>query len=59
MTHTLLAADRATHFKIVALAIAGAIAVALVATNAGLPGNHAADGRAHASGTVLKPGKPA
>jgi hypothetical protein len=59
MTHTLLAADRTTHLKVLALATAGAIAVALVGRNAGVPGNDAAAGRAQASSTVLKAGKPA
>jgi len=59
MTHTLLGADRATHFKIVAVAMAGAIAVALVAVSAAVSEGDAATGRAQASGTVLKAGKPA
>ncbi len=59
MTHTLLGADRATHFKILAIAMAGTIAVALVGRNAGVAGNDAAAGRVQASGTVLKAGKPA
>jgi hypothetical protein len=59
MTHTLLGADRAAHLKILAIAIAGVVAVALVGRNAGVAGNDAAAGRAHASGTVLKAGKPA
>jgi hypothetical protein len=59
MTHSLLSADRATHFKIVAVAMAGAIAVALVGMNAGVAESDAAAGRAQASGTVLKAGKPA
>ncbi len=59
MTHTLLGADRAAHLKIFAIAIAGVVAVALVGRNAGVAGNDAAAGRAQASGTVLKAGKPA
>lgn len=59
MTHTLLGADRAAHFKILAIAMAGAIAVALVGMNAGVSGSHAAAGRAQAAGAVLKAGKPA
>ena len=59
MTHSLLSADRATHFKIIAVAMAGAIAVALVGINAGVAESDAAAGRAQASGTVLKAGKPA
>ena len=58
MTHSLLGADRATHLKIVAVAMAGAIAVALVGRNAGVAENDAAIGRAQASGTILKAGKP-
>jgi hypothetical protein len=34
MTHTLLGANRAAHFKIIAVAMAGAIAAALVGLNA-------------------------
>jgi hypothetical protein len=59
MTHTLLAADRAAHLKILSVEIAGVIAVALVGKNAGVVGNDAAVGRVQASGTVLKAGKPA
>jgi len=59
MTHTLRGADRATHFKIVAIAMAGAIAVAVVGMNAGVSGSDTAAGRAQASSTVLKAGKPA
>jgi hypothetical protein len=59
MTHTLLGADRAAHLKILSIAIAGVIAVALVGRNAGGTGNDAVAGRVQASGTVLKAGKPA
>jgi hypothetical protein len=59
MTHTLLGADRAAHLKILALAIAGAIGVALVGMNAGVARKDAAAGRVQDSGTVLKAGKPA
>jgi hypothetical protein len=59
MTHTLLGANRAAHLKILAIAIAGVIAVALVGRNAGVAGNDAAAGRVQGSGTVLKAGKPA
>jgi hypothetical protein len=58
MTHTLLGADRTTHLKILAIAAAGAIAIALVGRNAGVSGSDAAAGRAQASSTVLKAGKP-
>jgi hypothetical protein len=58
MTHTMLGADRATHFKILAIAMAGATAVALVGMNAAVPGSDAAAGRAQASSAVLKAGKP-
>ena len=58
MTHTLLGADRATHFKIVAVAMAGAIAVAL-GLNAAVSESDAAAGRAQAAGTILRAGKPA
>ena len=56
MTHTLVGADRSTHLKIVAVATAGAIAVALVARNAGVSGGDAA-ARAQVSGTVVRAGK--
>jgi len=59
MTHTLLGASRVTHLKILALATAGVIAVALVGRNAELPGSDAAAGRARASSIILKAGKPA
>jgi hypothetical protein len=59
MTHTLLGADRAAHLKILSIAIAGVVAVALVGRNAGVAGNNAAAGRVQASGTPLKAGKPA
>jgi hypothetical protein len=59
MTHTLLGADRATHLKILAIAVAGVTAVAVVGMNAGAAGNDAAAGRVRASATVLKAGKPA
>ena len=59
MTHSMLDADRATHFKIATAAMAGAIAVALVGMNAGAAESDATTGRAQASGTILKAGKPA
>ncbi len=59
MTDTLLGADRATHLKILAIATAGAIAVALVGRNAEVSGSDAAAERAQVSTTVLKAGKPA
>ena len=59
MTHTLLGADRSTHLKILAVATAAAIAVALVGRNAGISGGDAAAGRAQASSTVVRAGKPA
>jgi hypothetical protein len=59
MTDTLLGADRGTHLKIMAIATASAIAVALVGRNAGVSGSDAAAERAHVSSTVLKAGKPA
>jgi hypothetical protein len=39
MTHTLRGADRAAHFKILAIATTGAIAAALVGMNAGVSGS--------------------
>jgi hypothetical protein len=59
MTHTLLGADRATHFKIITVAVVGAIAVALTGMNARVSESDAAGGRAQGSGTVLRAGKPA
>jgi hypothetical protein len=55
MTHTLIGADRATHLKILAIAIARAVAVALVGRNAGVPGSDVAAGRAQASRAAIEP----
>jgi hypothetical protein len=59
MTHSLLGADRATHFKIVAVAVAGAVAVALVGMNSAVSERDAVAGRVKVSSVVLKAGKPA
>jgi hypothetical protein len=59
MTHTLLGAGRSTHLKILAVATAGAIAVALVERSAGISGSDAATARAQASSGVVRAGKPA
>ncbi|HMA71580.1 MAG TPA: hypothetical protein VKP67_08845 [Xanthobacteraceae bacterium] len=59
MTHSRLGANLAAHFKIVAVATAGAIAVALVGMNAAMSKNDAAAERTQVAVTVLKAGKPA
>ncbi len=59
MTHALLGADRAAHFRILAIAMAAAIAVALMWSNASVSGGDAAADRSRASAVVFKAGKPA
>jgi hypothetical protein len=55
MTHSLIGADRTTHLKIVAVALAGAIAVILVGITARVTDNRSASAQAQ----ILKAGKPA
>ena len=53
MTHSLIGADRATHLKIVAVALAGAITVILV----GITARVTDIGAAGAQNVVVKAGK--
>jgi hypothetical protein len=55
MSHSLIGADRTTHLKIVAVALAGAIAVILV----GITARVTDLGIASAQNVVVKAGKPA
>jgi hypothetical protein len=55
MSHSLIGADRTTHLKIVAVALAGAIAVILV----GITARVTDIGVASAQNIVVKAGKPA
>jgi hypothetical protein len=55
MTHSLIGADRTTHLKIVAVALAGAIAVILV----GITARVTDIGAESAQNIVVKAGKPA
>jgi hypothetical protein len=55
MSHSLIGADRTTHLKIVAVALAGAIAVILV----GITARVTDSGIAGAQNAVVKAGKPA
>jgi hypothetical protein len=59
MNHSLFTCDRATHLKIVAVALAAAIVVVVVGTQAriGDAGNIVAS--AKTSGPVVKAGRPA
>jgi hypothetical protein len=54
MSHSLIGADRTTHLKIVAVALAGAIAVILVGITARVTDNGTASAQ-----TVVRAGKPA
>lgn len=55
MSHSLIGADRTTHLKIVAVALAGAIAVIVVGTTARVTDI----GATGAQNIVMKAGKPA
>ena len=56
MHHSLLDAGRTTHLKIVALSLAGAIAVVLIGLNARLGDSESA--HLQTSGPVVKAGQP-
>ena len=58
MCHSLIGADRRTHGKIVAIALAGAIGLVMVAGSAWRAETAATTVRAQATGPVLKAGKP-
>jgi hypothetical protein len=55
MTHSLIGADRTTHLKIVAVALAGAIVVILIGVTARVTDI----GIAGAQNVIVKAGKPA
>ena len=59
MTHSLIGADRSTHFKIVAVALVSAVVVVMVGITARVAETDTATARSQAEGPVLKAGKPA
>jgi cytochrome oxidase Cu insertion factor (SCO1/SenC/PrrC family) len=59
MTHSLIGADRTTHFKIVAVALLSAIVLVMVGITARVAESDTATARLQAEGPVLKAGKPA
>jgi hypothetical protein len=58
MTHSLIGADRSTHFKIVAVALVSAIVLVMVGVTARVADTDTATARLQADGPVLKAGKP-
>jgi cytochrome oxidase Cu insertion factor (SCO1/SenC/PrrC family) len=59
MTHSLIGANRTTHFKIVAVALFGAIVLVMVGITARVTDADTATARLQTDGPVLKAGKPA
>jgi hypothetical protein len=59
MSHSLIGADRSTHFKIVAVALVSAIVLVVVGITARVTETDSASARLQAEGPVLKAGKPA
>jgi hypothetical protein len=59
MTHSLIGADRSTHFKIVAVALVSAVVLVMVGITARVVETDSATARIQAEGPVLKVGKPA
>ena len=59
MTHSLIGADRATHLKIVAIALVSAIVLVLVGITARIADSDTAAAHLKAEGPVLKAGMPA
>ena len=59
MNHSLRSADYTTHLKIVAVALAGAIAVVAIAINLRFADSGSAGTRLHGAVAVVKAGKPA
>lgn len=57
MNHSLAGADRNTHFKIVAVALVGAIVLVAVGLMARTDNSATETARLHADGPVLKAGK--
>ena len=54
MTHSLIGADRSTHFKIVAVALVSVVVVVLVGITARVAETDTATARIQAEGPVLK-----
>jgi hypothetical protein len=59
MTHSLIGADRSTHFKIVAVALVSAIVLVTVGITARVTEADSTTARLQVDGPVLKAGKPA
>jgi hypothetical protein len=58
MTHSLIGADRSTHFKIVAVALVSAIVLVMVGVTARVADSDTTTARLQIEGPVLKAGKP-
>ena len=58
MTHSLIGADRSTHFKIVAVALVSAIVLVMVGVTARVTDADTATAQLRIDGPVLKAGKP-
>jgi hypothetical protein len=58
MSHSMIGADPGTHCKIVAVALAGAMTLAMVGIAARPAATDATVAHAQPNGTVLKAGKP-
>jgi hypothetical protein len=58
MSHSLIGADRNTHFKIVAVALISAIVLVIVGLVARMDDYATATARLYTDGPVLKIGKP-
>jgi hypothetical protein len=59
MSHSLIGADRSTHFKIVAVALVSAIVLVMVGITARVADSDTVTARIQVDGPVLKAGKPA
>jgi hypothetical protein len=59
MNHSLATADRNTHLKIAAVALAAAIGVVVVGVTARTSGSDGATARVGTDGIVVKAGRPA
>lgn len=58
MSHSLIGADRNTHFKMMAVALISAMALVLMGLIARMDNDETVAARLHADGPVLKLGKP-
>jgi cytochrome oxidase Cu insertion factor (SCO1/SenC/PrrC family) len=58
MNHSLLDADRNTHFRIIAVALVSAIVLIVVGLMARVDNSATATAQLHANGPVVKVGKP-